>query len=372
MRYFHYWLLILLSFGCFSASQAHEMKPGVVNLTIQENNEFILTLKVNVEALMADIDAKHTDTDNSPQSAIYNNLRKSSAETIQQKFNKFSANYQKTLNLKADNKSLSLNFNNIQVPPIDDIRLSRNSIITFSGKLPQNTKYITWQYPEKYGDNVFKLSQNGKSIASLWLTNGEQTDTIVLQEQHVTNSLLNYLWLGFLHILPRGLDHILFILGLFLFSTQIKPLFYQVSAFTLAHTITLGLSIYGIIVLPILWIEALIALSIVYIALENLLKQNISKWRLLVVFCFGLLHGLGFASVLNDIGLERSQFLSSLISFNIGVELGQLFIILLAYVFIGYWFKDKPWYRSRIVAPASIIIASIGLYWFYERIIIAI
>ena len=150
-----------MSFGCFSVSQAHEMKPGIVNLTIQENNEFILTLKINVEALMAGIDAKHTDTDNSPRSAIYNNLRKSSAEKIQQKFNKFSANYQKTLNLKADNKKLSLNFNNIQVSPIDDVRLSRNSIITFSGKLSQDTKHITWQYPEKYGDNVFKLNQNG-------------------------------------------------------------------------------------------------------------------------------------------------------------------------------------------------------------------
>ena len=361
-----------MSFGCFSALQAHEMKPGVVQLTIQENNEFILTLKVNVEALMADINAKHTDTDNSPRSAIYNKLRKSSAGIIRQKFNKFSADYQNTLNLKADNKKLSLNFDNIQVSPIGDFRLSRNSIITFSGKLPQDTKHITWQYPEKYGDNVFKLNQNGQAIASLWLTNGEQTDVIILQERHTTNSLLNYVSLGFLHILPRGLDHILFILGLFLFSTQLKPLFYQISAFTLAHTITLGLSIYGIIALPSLWVEPLIALSIVYIALENTLIRDISNWRLLVVFCFGLLHGLGFASVLGDIGLEKSQFLSSLLSFNIGVELGQLVVILLAYVLIGYWFKDKSWYRSRLVVPASIIIASIGLYWFYERIIIAI
>ena len=372
MKYIHYWVLILLSFGYVSTLQAHEMKPAIVQLDIQEKGDFILTLKVNIEALMSNISTNHSNTDDSPSADIYNKLRSASSESIKQQFSNFLGEYQQSLLIKVNNKRVNLNFRSIQVPKIGDIRLSRESLISFSGRLPKTAQQLTWQYPKKYGDNVFKLYQNKKSIINLWLTDGKQTQPLALKTVNSSQDMLDYLWLGFLHILPKGLDHILFILGLFLLSTQFKPLFFQVTSFTVAHTITLGLSMYGMITLPSFWVEPLIALSIVYIAAENILVKNISRWRLLVVFCFGLLHGLGFASVLSEIGLNQSQFLASLLSFNLGVELGQLFIILLAYVLIGHWFKDKTWYRPYIIIPASIAIALMGLYWLYERTAILI
>ncbi|MFK5892593.1 MAG: HupE/UreJ family protein, partial [Pseudomonadota bacterium] len=176
-----------------------------------------------------------------------------------------------------------------------------------------------------------------------------------------------YITSGFEHILPKGLDHILFILGIFLFSSRLKPLLWQVTMFTIAHTLTLGLSINGYINLPASVVEPLIALSIAYIGFENILHKSLHKSRLLIVFLFGLLHGLGFASVLADFGMPEDDFIVALISFNIGVELGQLSIIIGAYFFITFWFKDKLWYKKWVIIPCSLLICLIGLYWTYDR-----
>ena len=175
-----------------------------------------------------------------------------------------------------------------------------------------------------------------------------------------------YLVLGFRHILPLGIDHILFVLGLYLASTRWRPLLIQVSAFTIAHTATLALSIYGVVSLPARIVEPLIALSIAWIAIENLLTREMKPWRPFVVFAFGLLHGLGFAGVLTELGLPRERFVHALISFNVGVELGQLAVIVAAFVAVG-WARERGWYRRGIVVPASILIGAIGLYWTVER-----
>jgi len=163
------------------------------------------------------------------------------------------------------------------------------------------------------------------------------------------------------------LDHILFVLGLFFLSTRLAPLLWQVTAFTAAHTVTLALGMLGYVTVPASIVEPLIAASIVYAGVENVLSRGLSPWRPAVVFVFGLLHGLGFASVLGDIGLNPSQFVTGLIGFNVGVELGQLTVLALAFLAVGLWFRNKPWYRARISNPASIAIALVGAFWVVER-----
>lgn len=185
---------------------------------------------------------------------------------------------------------------------------------------------------------------------------------------HQTAAL--YLKLGFEHILPKGLDHILFVLALFFASTRLKPLFIQISVFTIAHTITLGLAAAGWIKAPGVFVEPLIAISIAFVAVENLLVKELTPWRPLVVFGFGLFHGLGFASVLIDLGLPDDQFLTALVGFNIGVELGQISIVLAAWWLLRWWFL-KPWYRKRIAMPASFLIALTGLWWAVQRIFLS-
>ena len=174
--------------------------------------------------------------------------------------------------------------------------------------------------------------------------------------------------IGYEHIVPRGLDHILFVIGLFLLAPRFKPIAWQISMFTLAHTITLALGMTGIIALPASIVEPLIALSISVICVENLLANRTGKSRLAIVFVFGLLHGLGFAGVLSDIGLASDRFASSLLAFNIGVELGQLTVVFLCFLLVGWWFGEKPWYRKIVTNPASLLIGATGSFWFLQRL----
>ena len=173
---------------------------------------------------------------------------------------------------------------------------------------------------------------------------------------------------GVTHIIPKGLDHILFVLGLFFSSLVLSSLLWQVSAFTLAHTITLALAAFSIIKIPGSIVEPLIALSIVWIAVENIIFKKTSKWRTVLVFAFGLLHGLGFAAVLNDYGLPKGNFISSLLAFNIGVEIGQL-VVLLAVAGLFWFIRKKSWYRKGVQIPASLLIGLVGLFWFIERLV---
>ncbi|RYE00431.1 MAG: HupE/UreJ family protein [Sphingobacteriales bacterium] len=179
-----------------------------------------------------------------------------------------------------------------------------------------------------------------------------------------------YLRLGFEHIVPLGLDHILFVLSLFLLSPKIKPVLQQSLAFTAAHSITLGLAMCGIIQAPPAVIEPLISLSIAVMALENIFRPTLRKSRILVVFFFGLVHGLGFASSLSTMGLPSGSFFSSLLAFNVGVEIGQLSVILLAFLLVGKWFGDKPAYRRLVVVPASAVIVIIAAVWTVQRLFV--
>ena len=175
-----------------------------------------------------------------------------------------------------------------------------------------------------------------------------------------------YLGLGFTHIVPKGLDHILFVLGLFLLSAGWRPLLYQVTAFTVAHSVTLALSMQGIVSLPERLVETMIALSICWVAIENMSTSKLKPWRVAVVFAFGLLHGLGFAGVLSELGMPSGRFLTALLSFNLGVELGQLSVVAVAYVLLGR-FERLGGYRRYVVIPGSVAIAATGGWWAITR-----
>ena len=166
--------------------------------------------------------------------------------------------------------------------------------------------------------------------------------------------------------MPKGLDHILFVLGLFLLSVRVRPILIQVTTFTVAHSITLGLTMVGIVSLSPRIVEPLIAFSIAYVAVENLMTSELKPWRLGLVFMFGLLHGMGFAGVLAGLGLPRADFLTALLSFNVGVEAGQLTVIAFATLCV-VWYRQQAWYHQRVVVPASLAIATIGVYWTITR-----
>jgi HupE / UreJ protein len=177
-----------------------------------------------------------------------------------------------------------------------------------------------------------------------------------------------YLKLGFRHIIPQGPDHILFVISLCLLSTKAKTIIWQATAFTIAHTLTLALSMKNIILAPSAVVEPIIALSICFVAVENMLITELKVWRVLIVFLFGLIHGMGFASALNEIGLPRNQFYISILSFNAGVEIGQITVIAAMFVLIISWWGKKQWYRKGVVYPLSAVIALIAAWWTVQRV----
>lgn len=218
--------------------------------------------------------------------------------------------------------------------------------------------------------NLTIFDPSAPQPATFTLGPGEDSPPHEIGGGQQTQSTLSVLWrytvLGFEHILPLGLDHILFVLGLFLLSVRWKPLLWQVTAFTVAHSVTLALSMFDVVSVPSRIVETLIAVSIAYVAVENIFTSKLHSWRPAVVFAFGLLHGLGFASVLQDLGLPREQFLPAVISFNVGVELGQLAVVGLAFLAVG-WIQKRDDYRKLVVIPASAMIAAMGIYWAIQR-----
>ena len=173
---------------------------------------------------------------------------------------------------------------------------------------------------------------------------------------------------GFEHIIPQGLDHILFVLGLFFSTLKLRSLILQVTAFTFAHSITLALAALGFVKLQLSVVEPLIFLSIVWVAFENTFFKKTTKWRPLVVFSFGLLHGLGFATLLTQYGLPKDNFISLLLAFNVGVEFGQFAVLLAAFILIRLIYL-KTEYKNQLKIPASILIGCTGLFWFIESLI---
>ena len=190
----------------------------------------------------------------------------------------------------------------------------------------------------------------------------------VLENAPAKDVVWFYLQLGFTHIIPSGADHILFVVGLCLLSTNIKTIIWQATAFTVAHSITLALSMKNIVMAPGALVEPIISLSIMFVAVENMMIKKLSPWRILVVFLFGLIHGMGFASSLNEIGLPTNKFYTSIIAFNAGVELGQMAVIAAVFFLLIKPFRNKPWYSKRVVYGISSVITLIAFYWTIERV----
>jgi hypothetical protein len=359
-------LTLLLLAG---SATAHEIRPAVATMTLEPGTRYELAIVVNIEAVIAGIGAEHRDTDESPNAREYNRLRALSPEALRAEFEKHTGRYLDGITLEFNGARVRPAIGAIEIPPTGDVALSRQTTVRLTGAAPAGT--VTFSYDARFGSCVLRVRE-GERLDAVWLKDGRHSVPYVpgkgFDQRTMSDVLLEYTALGFTHIVPKGLDHILFVLGLFLLSARLAPLLIQVTAFTIAHSLTLALSVYGVVSLSPTIVEPLIAASIAYVAIENILTPALKPWRALVVFGFGLLHGLGFAGVLQEVGLPRGQFIPALVSFNVGVELGQLAVILLAFLAVGIWGRNKLWYRPRFVIPASAVIAAVGLFWTVQRV----
>ncbi|NVO27890.1 HupE/UreJ family protein [Donghicola sp. C2-DW-16] len=368
------WLTAAMSSAVLGAPAfAHEVTPSIADLTVVDG-QVTVDLRTNVEAFVAGIDLTElADTNDAAEAGEYDRLRAMTPDALKAEVQRVWPRFAADLLLTTDQGDMAETLSDLTIEPEPDLELPRSTVLHITAALPAGASALQIGWPASYGALVVR-QQGVEEPYTGYLTGGDPSDPIMItggQSLSGFEAFTSYIPVGFDHILPQGLDHILFVLGLFFLSTRMRPLLWQVSAFTIAHTVTLALGIMGLVSVPSAIVEPLIAASIAFVAIENIKVKGLSPWRPVVVFGFGLLHGLGFASVLGEFGLPQAQFVPALIGFNVGVEVGQLTVISLAYLAVGLWFGDKPWYRRYISNPASAVIGLIGLYWVIERTFLA-
>lgn len=363
---------VMLSVMCGPVS-AHEVLPSLFTVEV---NATTVTIRVETigEAMVAGIDLSGVqNTDEAPEAEMYNTLRALPSAEFAQRVEEAWPDMRDGFLITSGDQAVPLTLNEVEVIPQPALDLPRDTVMYLTGSLPAGGDPVIVGWVPAYGPLIVRQEGEADDLYSAYLLEGQLSDPLPRSGIAIIErgqAFGRYIVIGFEHIVPKGVDHILFVLGLFFFSLRWGALLWQVSAFTVAHTITLALASLRIIEVPVSVIEPLIAVSIVFVAVENIFMskaQKIGPQRIAVVFAFGLLHGLGFASILGEIGLDPTQFILSLIAFNIGVELGQLAIIAVALLVVGLPFGRAAFYRWGIAVPASVCIAAIGLFWAVER-----
>ncbi len=379
IRKMHFAMFFYLLSALFVAqySTADIVKPALVEISVYTDGKYRVELRASIEAMMTGINSEFKNTQDAPNAEAYDELRVLQSAQLREKFIAFEPQLYKEIQLKFDGQPVIFNVAEIYIPEPGYTKVPRTSVIVFEGKVSRQSKQLSWYYPARFSDNAVRVRQIDEANEKWhwsrwqWLRNDQPSKAFSLQEVFTEPALFDvvsdYIIAGFEHIIPKGLDHILFILGIFLLSTRLKTLALQATMFTLAHSITLSLSMFNVISLPASIIEPLIALSIAYLGIENIFAHKLKTSRLALVFGFGLLHGMGFASVLAEFGMPESAYATALISFNIGVEIGQLVILSVAFFGITVWFKNKQHFHNYVTVPGSVLIGITGLYWTWER-----
>ncbi|MCK5666074.1 MAG: HupE/UreJ family protein, partial [Thiotrichaceae bacterium] len=293
--------LVFIFFLCclsYDIAFADVVKPALVEINVDTEKNIVVEIRASVEALLTGINAQYKNTTDAPNADEYDEFRQLPATELQQAFANFKQSFLQSVFISAannghnsgHNEKIPLQVGSVKIPPTGYTKVPRISVIRLTGKLPLAADALIWYYPEKFGDNAVRVRQVDQKNEQWhwsqwqWLRNDEVSKTFSLSEivsrQSTIEVIASYIKIGFEHIVPKGLDHILFILGLFLLSTHWRPLLLQVTMFTVAHTITLGLAMNNIVELPANVVEPLIALSIAYVGVENIFSKQLHNSRL--------------------------------------------------------------------------------------------
>ena len=377
---------IALCLTVASGARAHEIDPGIADVQVTDT-EITMDIRLSLESILAEMNlAAITDTTNSPVEEIYNELRATDPATLRAELEDFWPRMRQRIVIEVDGERILPELVGASVPEVGNFELARTSTLNLRADLPEGDAPVSVGWAALYGDLVVRQVGGGEDAYTAFLSDGDLTDPLPRLEIRTESAwavFARYIVVGFEHIIPLGIDHILFVLGLFFFSLHLKPILFQVTSFTVAHTITLALASLGLVTIPASIVEPLIAASIVYVGVENIRGRGNVMARTALVFAFGLLHGLGFASVLGDFGITASHFIGALVGFNIGVEFGQLAVISLGLLLVLAGVRlaalaplpeeEQPVRQTQVMYRAisvagSIVISVVGAWWTIERI----
>jgi len=278
------------------------------------------------------------------------------------------------LDVKLDGQSIAPASVKCNFDPSDNASVT----ITFSArnfsKLELRSKWLAL-LPPAHRQFLSVQNPNGQILAERLLS--ANSDSVTIQMEPVNsspaaidrnNSFADFLVMGVKHIWT-GYDHLLFLFGLLIVTRNFASSFKIITCFTIAHSITLAVATLSLVKISSRIVEPLIAASIVYVGIENLLRGDDPKGRWLLTFAFGLIHGFGFASVLRElgVGVNGSGIAVPLVSFNLGVELGQIAIAALVLPLI-WKLRTNPAFITRWIPVCSVVVAILGGYWFVQRV----
>lgn len=379
---------LLLGLLCLVAPQkstAHELLPTIADMSLAQDGVLILDFRINLEALLAGVDLDAvSNTDDDTASDAYDALRRRPGAEIEIRAPEIIDAWN-AVPLVTSSAPVTLELRSLTLSDDIDFELPRIAEMRVAGLLPPDAETVVIRWPA--GSGALVLRQQGVSEPYTGYLNGGTTSPAILlgeaPEFPPQQVILEYLPLGVAQVLPRGLDHMLFVLGLFLLSAHWRPLVWQLSLFALGFAVTMGLAALGHLSVPAHVVAPVMAASVVYVAIENLIDRALSLRRLLLVFCFGLFHGLAFAAGFSVVDVPDAQVLVALAGYGLGVEIGQLAVIAIA----GFGLRvcvllagrsalndaeapaaSYPVMFRAVSFPLSLAMAVTGLIWCVQRL----
>lgn len=369
--------LLAATFASAHVAQAHNLPYALVSIDLRTTGQAKVEVRCHVPALVMGVPQGHLGERllpiflGTPDAALEARARIAGARVARE------------MTLRADGRVLPpphVIMPGAQVlkadarVPSSDPRPS--APIRFATALSPQAGTLDLALPLELGPAVVVITHRNGEITTVTTGDAERTSPLSVAGPNSLRgsltTLATFIAHGFRHIIPLGPDHVLFISMLALGAPRLWQLVTLATTFTLAHSVTLTLAAIGMVSLPPRLTEPMIATSIAAAAVLNLTRlQSAVSWRLtLAVFAAGLLHGLGFAGALADLGLPQASVAEALVGFNVGAEFGQLVVILTVLVAVG-WARGRAWYGPRLAAPASVAVACLATYWTVERLLAA-
>ncbi len=361
--------ILLLSAGKLTA---HELTPTVADFWVEDSN-VVIEASLNAEAFVADIDLDDvTDTDNAPEKARYNALRLMASSELEPLVRKFVVQLSDGLQVSVGGP-IDLSYEGARIPVVGNPDEPRISKILLTGTLPEQAHSLQLVWPKGAGAVVLRQQRVNQPYTG-YLIGGEASPSIPLgggAGMGAWQALETFGVKGFERILPGGPQQVLFVLAMLLMSPRLWPVLGQLIVFSIAFFLALAAGVLEVGEIPKELVTQAVPVSIVLMAVANILSRRLDVWRLLAVLLFGFLHGATVSFSLGQAGIPPDHLASALLGYWAGAEVAFAAISLVVLLIAAVLYQGGHRFLSRVVTLASMITALVGFYWCFESYLIA-